>query len=132
MIVFTIGLPSSASTWVYNVARSILAATGTRYTSFRGETLGDFINADIHGAEHAVVKGHRFEGGLHQIVQLAGMPTILSLRDPRDATASLVQRFGLEPGVSAMQINRSLANICALADSCSHVTFILKNASPIT
>ena len=130
MIVFTIGLPSSASTWVYNVVRAILAANGLEHASFIGETLGDFIHADIRSKTHAVVKGHRFEGGLHQIIQLAGSPSILSLRDPRDATASLVQRFGQDAGVSAAQVNRSLVSICALADACEHLAFFFEQRFP--
>ena len=116
MIVFTVGLPGSASTWVYNVARAALTAGGVRAVGFHGETLGDFVKARVSCETNVVVKAHQLEAGLQELVQMSGMPVLISLRDPRDAAVSLIQRFGFDMYVAATHINRSLASLFTLLE----------------
>jgi hypothetical protein len=123
MIISCLGMQSSASTWVYNVVREILKAANIGHAAFLGETFGDLVKADTFGHRTAVIKAHRFEGGLTKVIQLAGNKLIVSVRDPRDATASLVQRFGADIHSCAAAINRSLATIYSIVALADHITF---------
>ena len=123
MIISCLGMQSSASTWVYNVVRAILKASDIEHAAFMGETFGDLRKADTFGHRRAVIKAHRFEGGMTKLIQLAGRKLIISVRDPRDATASLVQRFGASVNNCAATTNRSIANIYSIAALADHICF---------
>jgi hypothetical protein len=121
MIIYRIGLPGSASTWAYNVVRSILEAANVEHLALRGETYGDFTASCLTGAPHAVIKSHRVEAFMAPILSLPAVKVLVTVRDPRDATTSLVQRFGMDASVAAMQVNRSLASILTLANAKPHL-----------
>ncbi len=103
-LVITLGLHGSASTWVFNVARELLTHNfgadevhachlshthelpASRDRHIIGKTHGWPEIADMIRAEHAHV--------------------IISVRDPRDATLSLMQRFGMGFEASYRAIGR--------------------------
>ena len=93
-LVLTVGLHGSASTWVFNVAREVLTAA-----------YGADAVAGAFAASAADVAAAR-RPGVHLVVKTHGWPDIadfaaaeqavmlISVRDPRDAVLSLMQRFG--------------------------------------
>jgi hypothetical protein len=95
--------------------------------AFRAETLEDFAAFRLDGAAHAVIKSHRVEAFLAPVLANPGVKVLMTVRDPRDATTSLVQRFGMDPGVAAMQINRSLASILTLAAAKPHLVHFFED-----
>ena len=110
--VLCVGLKSSASTWVFNVVVEILRASrGDISQMSRTVSPGaafepggvmsfysDAIEAFPEGAEHAgylVIKTHKPARSLRYLAGAGGAKVLISVREPRDAVASLMQRFDL-------------------------------------
>jgi hypothetical protein len=90
-----VGVYGSGSTWVFNVVGRLF-----RLFAEAGEVLSIFADEFSRGqeeqvrrAEFLVVKCHRPSATLRVMARLAAMPTILTIRDPRDAVASMMTRF---------------------------------------
>lgn len=95
--VLCLGIYSSGSTWIFNCVLALLTrahpqrALRSVYMDSNGfEDLLPWIDAD----ETPVIKSHVCGEVLMAAVHIRRMPIILSLRDPRDAIVSLMQRFG--------------------------------------
>ena len=116
ILTLTLGLRGSASTWAYNVARELLeAACGTE------QVLACFANtqADLLGETRAlgrrvVCKTHGF-AGLDVLAHLAQARLVTSVRDPRDAVLSLVERFASPLDVAV----RGVSETCQAAAWCA-------------
>ncbi|WP_374450347.1 hypothetical protein [Stella sp.] len=101
------GLHGSASTWVFNVARELLTARlGAKSIAIGyGETARSlFQPGDLEG-RHILMKCHRIAPDLSLVLWLARAPVLISIRDPRDAALSMMQRFGrsFEEAVAQME-----------------------------
>jgi hypothetical protein len=118
--VLTMGLHGSASTWVFNIARELL-----------GASFGDDAVHPCHATKAQDVPAGPDHGERHVVAKTHGWPTlaafardteahlIVSVRDPRDAVVSYMQRFG-EP------FDRSLRGIgqdCNAALACARAGF---------
>lgn len=118
--VLTMGLHGSASTWVYNVARELLlanygeAAVHSCFT-IRGEGLRDTPGAT---AQHVVAKTHGWPA-LAEFASEWDAKLIVSVRDPRDAVVSLMQRFGETFDRSV----RGIGQDCRVAFGCARARF---------
>ena len=105
-IVCTIGMHGSASTWVFNMAREILTlALGAE------AVLPLFADQMTHLPPEAeregktlIIKSHEGSAALEQWLDEHGALRLLSVRDPRDATLSLMLRFNmaLQPAANAI------------------------------
>jgi hypothetical protein len=99
-IVLCAGLKSSGSTWLYNVAIELCRANARarrnprrRVVPFYAETVEQFPP----GSERAgllVVKTHIPSASLIFLTRFTGGTVFLTVREPRDSVASLMQRFG--------------------------------------
>jgi hypothetical protein len=91
-VIATVGLHSSASTWVFNVVRELMIGA-------YGEARVLALYADEPGqlpedsGRHIVIKSHHGSDGLDSRLAAAGAMIFLSMRDPRDACVSMSQRF---------------------------------------
>lgn len=92
-IVLCAGLQSSGSTWLYNVAAAILRrADGASAAQFYAEDIADFpALGDEIG--RCAVKTHLPSPALQERARADRSPVLLSVREPRDAVASLMARF---------------------------------------
>lgn len=109
-LVLCAGLKSSASTWLYNAVIGLLRADGRRVAAFYADDIADFPR----GAERAdtiVVKTHIPSPALQFAARMAGAVVFVTVREPRDAVASLMRRFHhrfdnclreVAPGAAAM------------------------------
>lgn len=109
-MVLCAGLKSSGSTWLYNAAiqlceAKVRTARGVRprIFPFYAETVEQFPP----GSERAgllVVKTHIPSESLVYLTRFARGTVLLSVREPRDSVASLMQRFGhqFEPCVKEL------------------------------
>lgn len=120
-IVCTIGMHGSASTWVFNAAREILGAAAGEdaVLPFFADKFPQ-VPPEAKAALRAdgkilLIKSHEgnapFEDWLDQHEALR----FLSIRDPRDATVSLMQRFGMALTPAAEAIARDGARLAHLA-----------------
>lgn len=109
--IFCVGAKSSASTWLYNVVAEVLrrrgaaeAASYVRTESFGshgGRNVRQFY-ADSPGAfppfdamsDTLVVQTQRPSVSLCELAIRLGLPIVMTVREPRDAIASLIKRFG--------------------------------------
>jgi hypothetical protein len=99
-IVLCAGLKSSASTWLYNAAIQLCEAKARkargsrpRVLPFYAETVEQFPSGSERGGV-LVVKTHIPSASLIFLARFVRGTVFLSVREPRDSVASLMQRFG--------------------------------------
>ena len=91
-VIATVGLHSSASTWVFNVVRELLIAA-------RGEShvlscyADECAQVPEAAGRHLVIKSHSGSQDLDDWLVASEARFLLSVRDPRDACVSMTQRF---------------------------------------
>jgi len=94
-VVATIGMHGSASTWVFNVVRELMIATAGEeklcalYTENPKELPGEAKRA----GKLLLVKSHQCSAEMDAWLAASSAMIVLSLRDPRDASMSMAQRF---------------------------------------
>lgn len=97
-LVLCAGQHSSASTWLYNAVHALLAealgpdAVRRAYAETPDELPSPAQPGDAAAAV-LVVKTHRPTPGFDWLLHAPGARAVLTLRDPRDAAASLMVRF---------------------------------------
>lgn len=92
-LVLCAGMKSSGSTWLFNVVAAVLRrARGAGIAQFYAEDIADFpaFGGDVRGC---VVKTHIPSPALQDRARADGNAIVLSVREPRDAIASLMSRF---------------------------------------
>jgi hypothetical protein len=117
-LILCAGLKSSGSTWLYNAVIQMMKADararGGRVMAFYAEDVKDFPP----GAERAtvlVVKTHIPSAALILLAQFLGGRIFLTVREPRDAIASLMQRFRHEFDGALREVSAGGARMVALA-----------------
>jgi hypothetical protein len=121
-VILCVGLKSSGSTWLYNVVIQLLKAKmrgGVR--AFYADNFPMFP-LDTERARVLVVKAHEPSRSLVHLMRLRGC-MFLSVREPRDAIASLLQRFGHGFEGALKETARQSARIVELARSEDMVTY---------
>ncbi|MBV8976618.1 MAG: hypothetical protein JO261_16190 [Alphaproteobacteria bacterium] len=115
-LVLCLGLKSSGSTWLYNAVIGMLkAAERGRVAAFYADNLG-MIPKDAGSARFLVVKCHEPSAGLLLLARLLRGTVLLSVREPRDAAASLMQRFRHPFAAVLRDIGREAAQILTLEE----------------
>lgn len=110
MFVLTLGMQASASTWVFNVVRRILAIHHPSARSLFEES-GEIALQRLASAEHAVIKAHRVDQEMLNLVRLTDGKIIISIRDPRDVLTSMRERFSIEYRSTFVSVSETLACI---------------------
>jgi hypothetical protein len=105
-LVATIGLHGSASTWVFNVVREIMTAGlhGQNLLVQYNDEANQLPDDTTIAGQHLLIKSHRGSDGFDAWLAQRHATLILSIRDPRDACLSMVQRFGLSLDIAARMI----------------------------
>ena len=91
------GMFSSGSTWVFNVVAQLLrkAHPGFRIAQTYADELGPEHEVLASNVDYLVFKTHTPSPAARLLARRGGLPIILSIRDPKDAIASLLQRFSV-------------------------------------
>jgi hypothetical protein len=115
--VLTVGIHGSASTWVFNVTRELLVARFGADAVYpcHATRADDLRDALAHQWRHFVAKTHGWTT-LPAFIQECSVLAIVSVRDPRDALLSIMQRFG-EPFDRCM---RGIQQDCRVALACAN------------
>jgi hypothetical protein len=92
-VVLCAGLKSSGSTWLYNVAIRILKADKRRVAAFYADNFR-MIPKGAEKADWLVIKTHEPSDAILFLARFARAKVFVTVREPRDAAASLIQRFG--------------------------------------
>jgi hypothetical protein len=98
-IIITAGLFGSGSTWMFNIVNTMLSLNFPEARLLRIYT-EEFLDEDIprDGMDCVVAKTHRPPSAVRLLARVSNIPILLTLRDPRDAVASMMRRFGYEFG----------------------------------
>jgi hypothetical protein len=115
-LVLAVGVRGSASTWAFNVARELMEAAlgAAAVTPCFVNTPDDLAAAQAGGAACVVCKTHGV-AGLDRMARQDGARVIITVRDPRDAVLSLIERFGTPPQVAL----RGVAESCNAVLGCT-------------
>lgn len=110
LVVSTIGLHGSASTWVFNVVRELTidAVGAAQVLALHAEETSQPLDEAVRAGRYLVIKSHHGSAELDAWLAAAEARIILSVRDPRDASISMAQRFN----VALDDAVRWLANDC--------------------
>jgi hypothetical protein len=117
-VIATVGLHGSASTWVFNIVRELVAATvgPDRLLTFYADEPGQLPEESARGGHHIVLKSHHGSHDLDAWLREREAPIVLSLRDPRDASLSMAQRFAAPLQHSVQWIARDCQRLARLAE----------------
>jgi hypothetical protein len=109
-VIMTIGLYGSASTWVFNVLRELMIAQHgeARVFALYSDTVAKVIGDRQALGRYVVWKMHFGEPAWEVFAQLAEPTILLTLRDPRDAVLSQVNRFN----TSFQQAAKAISMCC--------------------
>lgn len=115
-LVLAVGVRGSASTWAFNVARELMetALGAAAVMPCFANTPDDLAVAGAAGAACVVCKTHGI-AGLDRLARQDGARVIVTVRDPRDAVLSLIERFGTPPPVAL----RGVAESCNAVLTCA-------------
>jgi len=120
------GLKSSGSTWLYNAVIQILedghmpSKRPSRKEGYEGAVLpfyADQLGSFPLGVEHAsylIIKTHIPAASLQFVARFVGARVFVTIREPRDAIASLLQRFDHSFRGSLKEVSASAAKIVEL------------------
>ena len=127
-----LGLPRSASTWVYNVARDVL---GRRYPAGPiacgfSDDLAAVGAIQSRPVRCFVVKAHNPRGELRALLGATSVRLLISIRDPRDAVASLRQSFRLAFHDAAGAVYSSARAVAEIARSHHHLLLRYEDGFP--
>lgn len=96
----------SASTWVFNAAREMLSAAlgEDAVHHFFADKMEHLPDEAAMAGKTLIIKSHEGSPALEDWLDRHNALRLLSIRDPRDATISLMQRFrmGLQPSANAI------------------------------
>jgi hypothetical protein len=91
MIVFIAGMPRSASTFSFNVAREALCARGRVHQENSRNVLAELARAG--DTDHVLMKAHQLDDLSILLGRYGAMRVICTVRKPEDAVASWMQMF---------------------------------------
>jgi hypothetical protein len=120
-LIMTIGLYSSASTWAFNVVRELMIAQHgeARVCALYSDLVATVLDNRQALGRYTVWKMHFGEAAWDVFAQLSDPTILLTVRDPRDAILSLVNRFNSPLEASA----QSVARCCNRALQCAHAGY---------
>jgi hypothetical protein len=115
-ITLCIGIKSSGSTWLYNVAIRSLRESAKRgaLKTFYADNFKMFPPG-IEKARELVIKSHEPSDALLFLTRFARGRMFLTVREPRDSVASLMQRFGHSFEGALKDVTLEAERIVALA-----------------
>lgn len=118
------GLYSSASTWMLNLAAQILKTDGrASVKTIYLDEMDEPAARAIGGAAFLLIKSHSPGASLRKLIDRQRLPVIITLREPRDAVASLMLRWNIGFGLALDRVRRSAAALAPLVDSPAALVF---------
>lgn len=129
------GLPGSASTWAYNAVKLLLENCYPRVYSTYSDDLNDALCDAVVSYDVVLIKSHVPRKQLAALNAISKGFVVVTVRDPRDAIVSLMQRFGFDFEIAFRKVLESLRAIDAMCKGESVVLLRYEDhftASPAT
>ena len=119
MILLNVGPKSSASTWVSVIISEIIARFhgGQEFVRTYADSLNDVWRYPKSAECHMLIKSHHPRNDLCLLAKTGAAKVVMTMRDPRDCIASLMQRFDNSFEDSYRTIESSFAHIDPLSDA---------------
>lgn len=115
-VILCAGVKSSGSTWLFNVVIAILKERRKRgVMAFYADGLA-MMPPGTERARFLVIKSHEPSGALLYLSRLTRGVLFVTLREPRDVIASLLQRFGHSFEGALIEAERQAARTVELLD----------------
>lgn len=109
------GLYSSASTWAFNITAELLRDHREgRLATIYADNLDDRATEAIKASDCFVVKSHMPDASICALCAEAMLPVVMTIRDPCDAIASLMLRFGQDFDGALNAVGRSAEHLLTL------------------
>src|SRR5258708_3298756 len=112
-LIVTCGLFSSGSTWVYNAVAKFMLLTGSCNGAFASELEAGTVLPTPRDRP-LVIKTHGWGRPSDFLQAYPGTQCIITIREPRDAVTSLMQRFGYDFPSAVDYVARSAEGIVAV------------------
>jgi hypothetical protein len=124
----TLGVYGSASTWVFNVLRelSLVHYGAERVHAVFSDSVPQVLQDPKARDRHIVWKLHRADACWQTFAALAGARMVLTIRDPRDAMASIMQRFGVGLNAACADVVHTMMRVAENAAD-GHATLRYEN-----
>jgi hypothetical protein len=123
-VILCLGLKSSGSTWLYNVAIRILKearpSKGTVAAFFADRS--DMLPGGAEKADILVIKSHEPSKAILFLTRFAHGKVLVSVREPRDSVASLMQRFGHSFDSALRDVRVGAGHVVALSREAGTLT----------
>lgn len=127
-IIICVGLYRSASTWAFNVIAEIARRHGPVQAIYADDP-ADIAAQLSDAATCVVVKTHVPTPALRLLAEFGSLHMVLTVRDPLDCVASLMDQFGESFEVASLDIAASAAAISALPAACRPL--VLRYEDPV-
>ena len=127
MIVSTLGLYSSGSTWLFNVVRCICAKHSDKSFSVYADSGGDVMSCFGDEIEYLVIKSHHLDNDFLKIIRATSAKLIITVREARDGVTSLMNRFGTSESDALSQISLSASAIAVARNMFGHMIFVYED-----
>lgn len=102
------GLFGSGSTWAFNVAASALRKHLDRPVArLYADQIDEVARQTIHRSDCFVTKTHLPDASVSDLCRSDNVDAILTVRDPRDAVSSIMERFGKDFSAALAQVEKS-------------------------
>jgi hypothetical protein len=118
-IIVSLGVYRSASTWISNVMTALLETAGPAKLVV-ADGFDDVFKAALN-RDRVVVKTHQPAETLAFLISVASLPLVVSVRDPADCVASLVEQFGETIARAHQNVVLSCATTLRLASCLPHM-----------
>lgn len=92
-LICTVGMPRSASTWIYNATRLILGSVPSIANKLSYGWIGDFDS--INKEKYILIKAHDYQPDIMKNAKFI----LYSYRDIRDVLASMMRKFNKAPSI---------------------------------
>jgi hypothetical protein len=120
-IIVFLGLFSSGSTWACNVGLNLLRS---KYNNVSTQIVySDDVNFDDYKIKYpdniTLIKTHFPSHSMINALKSLHLPLVLTIRDPRDAAVSLMQRFNRSYFDAASEVAKSASAIVTIVRECS-------------
>ena len=100
-----------------NLAAGILKIGGrTGVKTVYLDEMNETASQEFRGAEFILAKSHSPRPSLRSLIDPARFPVIVTLREPRDAVASMMLRWNIGFDLALDRVRRSAAALAAFAD----------------
>jgi hypothetical protein len=141
MIVETLGMEASASTWLYNVTIEIVKLKFPKYYNiqssslvglqpkfvYEGKVVFEWPIPRIDEPDAFIIKSHAIERDFYWFLRASGAKFILSVRDPRDALSSMISRFKESEQGWAEYLSRSISSIFTARHDTDNIIFLYED-----